>query len=94
MKILITGAGGQLGLTLQQLAPCEHEIIPLTSRQLDITNRKAVNEIVHEIKPDVIINTAAYTAVDKANPNRTSPWPSTSSAPKTSPLLPKRPAVA
>jgi len=66
MKILITGAGGQLGLTLQHLAPREHEIVPLTSRQLDITNRNAVLETVRKIRPDVIINAAAYTAVDKA----------------------------
>ena len=66
MKILITGAGGQLGLTLQQLAPREHEIVPLTSKQLDITNCKGVLDTVREIRPDVIINTAAYTAVDKA----------------------------
>ena len=66
MKILITGTGGQLGLTLQQLAPREHEIVPLTSKQLDITNCKGVLDTVREIRPDVIINTAAYTAVDKA----------------------------
>lgn len=65
-KILITGAGGQLGLTLQHLTPREHKIVPLTSSQLDITNRNAVLETVREIRPDVIINTAAYTAVDKA----------------------------
>lgn len=66
MKILITGANGQLGLTLQQLAPPEHEIVPLTSNQLDITNRNSVLDTIREIRPDIIINTAAYTAVDKA----------------------------
>jgi len=66
MKILITGANGQLGITLQHLAPPVHKIVPLTSRQLDITNRKAVLETIREIRPDTIINAAAYTAVDKA----------------------------
>ena len=64
-KILITGAGGQVGQELAQVAtPCE--IIALTRSDLDITHKNSVREAVHAHQPDIIINAAAYTAVDKA----------------------------
>lgn len=67
MKILITGANGQVGYCLQQsLNKTSHQFIALTKEQLDISNVDAVNQLVNEIKPQIIINAAAYTAVDKA----------------------------
>ena len=65
MKILITGANGQLGITLQDVLK-DHQLILTDREELDITNANAVNSFVGEKKPDVIINAAAYTAVDKA----------------------------
>jgi len=64
-KILITGAGGQVG---QELANADTtcEIIALTRSELDITHKISVREAVHAHQPDIIINAAAYTAVDKA----------------------------
>jgi dTDP-4-dehydrorhamnose reductase len=65
-KILITGAKGQLGYELPRTAPVEYECILTDVADLDITNAKAINAFVAEYQPDVIINSAAYTAVDKA----------------------------
>ena len=67
MRVLITGAGGQLGQALLALpARADIEWLPFTRAQLDITDRQAVNGAVQQYRPDVIVNTAAYTAVDKA----------------------------
>ncbi len=64
MKLLITGAGGQLGQDCVRLMLDRHEICALTSRQLNITQAEAAREAVREIRPEVLINCAAYTAVD------------------------------
>jgi dTDP-4-dehydrorhamnose reductase len=64
MKLLITGAGGQLGQDCVRLLLDRHEICALTSRQLNITNAEAVQAAVECVRPDVLINCAAYTAVD------------------------------
>jgi len=71
MVWLITGANGQLGLTLAaQLTIRELNFVALDSKQLDITNRDQVNKVISNIRPQVIINTAAWTNVDKAESNR------------------------
>jgi dTDP-4-dehydrorhamnose reductase len=64
-KILITGAGGQVGHQLA-IAASDYEVIALTRDQLDITQRETVFDTVRSQQPDIIINAAAYTAVDKA----------------------------
>lgn len=67
MKILITGANGQVGFCLQKvLSSMPFETIALTREALDIADTSAVNQKVAEIQPQIIINAAAYTAVDKA----------------------------
>lgn len=66
MKTLITGANGQLGWELQQAAPQDSEIITLTRETLDITDNAAVISAFQKYSPELVINTAAYTAVDKA----------------------------
>jgi dTDP-4-dehydrorhamnose reductase len=65
MKILITGAKGQLGLTLQDVLK-KHELVLTDREELDITDSQTVDNYISKSKPDIIINTAAYTAVDKA----------------------------
>ncbi|MDP4143945.1 MAG: dTDP-4-dehydrorhamnose reductase [Bacillota bacterium] len=66
MKILITGANGQLGRELQkQYRDIEVELILTDVKELDITDVTAVNEFVSKNKPNVIINCAAHTQVDK-----------------------------
>ena len=66
MKVIITGAEGQAGWELQKTRPRDWEVIGLNHAQLDITDAAAVGTLLHKQQPDVIINAAAYTAVDKA----------------------------
>jgi len=67
MRVMVTGANGQLGKCLQDvLAGSGHEVIAVGHKELDITNRSAVDRFVDVKKPDIIINAAAYTAVDRA----------------------------
>ena len=68
MVVLITGAGGQLGQSLQFIAPNYPAIqfVFCDSSTLDITNLNNIKEFFKQFKPDYCINAAAYTAVDKA----------------------------
>ncbi len=70
MKIIITGANGQLGWELQQIKSEEVTVHAFNSGQLNITDLEQAQTIITNIKPDYIINAAAYTAVDKAESNR------------------------
>lgn len=67
LKLLVTGGNGQIASALHQRATT-HSILltPLSKQELDITQPTAIHQAISTIKPDVIINTAAYTAVDKA----------------------------
>lgn len=65
MKILITGANGMLAKAVREKFKNE-ELILTDVAELDITNLERVEELVADFNPDVIINCAAYTAVDKA----------------------------
>lgn len=68
MRVLITGCRGQVGYCLtQQFSGDENTIVlALDKENLNITNQEAVNNAVAEFQPNIIINAAAYTAVDKA----------------------------
>lgn len=68
MLVLVTGSNGQLGQSLQFIAPNYPNInfIFCSSSELDITNLEKCHSIFSKIKPNYCINTAAYTAVDKA----------------------------
>jgi len=67
MKILVTGAGGQVGRELIELATQRGlSVTGFDSKALDITAAKAVAEIIAREQPQCIINAAAYTAVDRA----------------------------
>ncbi|MBI3777143.1 MAG: dTDP-4-dehydrorhamnose reductase [Gammaproteobacteria bacterium] len=65
-RVLITGANGQVGWELQRTAPQGVEVVAVDRVRLDITNAEQVEQLVALIQPDIIINAAAYTAVDKA----------------------------
>lgn len=71
-KVIITGAEGQLGKSLQRLAAAVEDInfVFLERQQLDITNAALVAQYVQQQKPDLIVNTAAYTQVDRAEEER------------------------
>lgn len=66
MKILITGAAGQLGLALVRRLSARHELVVATIADLDICDAAAVNAVVASAAPDAIVNCAAYTDVDGA----------------------------
>ncbi|HAF01531.1 MAG TPA: dTDP-4-dehydrorhamnose reductase [Methylophilaceae bacterium] len=65
-KILLTGVNGQVGNALEQRLSDEYHLTALSREQLDLTREDEIRRVVQLIKPDVIINPAAYTAVDKA----------------------------
>jgi dTDP-4-dehydrorhamnose reductase len=71
MRILVTGAGGQLGATLTGLFSSRCDVRPLTRATLDITEPAAVARLVGEHRPDAIINCAAYNHVDAAEDHAT-----------------------
>ena len=66
MKILITGANGMLAKSVRKRLEKGNELICTDVADLDITDSEAVSKFVKEIKPEYIINCAAFTAVDKA----------------------------
>jgi dTDP-4-dehydrorhamnose reductase len=68
MVVLVTGANGQLGQSLQYVAPnyTELQFVFSSSLELDITNLENCQQVFSSYKPDFCINAAAYTAVDKA----------------------------
>ena len=69
MKILVTGANGMLAKEVKEKFGQENEIIATDVAELDITNEKAVMDYIVNLKPEYIINCAAYTAVDRAEEN-------------------------
>ena len=67
MKVLITGAQGQVGKELSLLAKEKgFEVIAAGRAELDITQAQSVESYINEMQPDIVINAAAHTAVDKA----------------------------
>ncbi len=66
MTVVVTGANGQLGQALQASAPAGATLVPLGRADLDIGDSAAVGAKIAALAPTLIINAAAYTAVDKA----------------------------
>jgi dTDP-4-dehydrorhamnose reductase len=66
MRLLQIGTTGQLGQELQRVLPSVGELITLGRESLDLAQPQQIPQRLQEIRPDVVINAAAYTAVDKA----------------------------
>ncbi|MBE9551818.1 MAG: dTDP-4-dehydrorhamnose reductase, partial [Proteobacteria bacterium] len=66
IKCFLTGATGQLGVELQHTCPPDVELKGVSRDALDICQDQVVSEVVGRCRPDIIINCAAYTAVDRA----------------------------
>ncbi len=73
MRVLITGAGGQLGRELVERFG-DHEVVAVDHGQLDVADRDAVLGLVTTAAPDAIINTAAWTAVDANEGDHDRAW--------------------
>ncbi len=68
-RVIITGAAGQLGRELCTTAPAAFDCIALTRADLDVSDPEAVATRLSELAPELVINAAAYTAVDAAEKN-------------------------
>lgn len=66
IQILLTGIGGQLGGELQQILAPLGEVTGVDRQTLDLAQPDQIRQVIGAVKPDLIVNAAAYTAVDKA----------------------------
>jgi len=66
MDILLIGSNGQVGQELQRQLPALGNLTALTRQQLDLTQPDDIRNVLQIRKPDIVVNAAAYTAVDKA----------------------------
>lgn len=66
MRILLTGRNGQAGWELERALPALGEVVATDRLTLDLADEAAIRRAVREIGPEVIVNAAAYTAVDRA----------------------------
>ena len=66
MHILLFGKNGQLGRSLDQILKQKHDVTACTRQDVDLLDAEAIGDIVRATRPEVIVNAAAYTAVDRA----------------------------
>ena len=66
MKILLLGKGGQVGWELQRSLAVLGDLFAYDHPEIDFSQPETLRELVQKIQPDFIVNSAAYTAVDKA----------------------------
>jgi dTDP-4-dehydrorhamnose reductase len=74
MKVLITGSHGQLGSDIYNLLAKKYEVLGFDSKELDISNRVAVQSCISIEHPDILINCAAYTEVDNCEKEKRRPY--------------------
>lgn len=75
MRVLVFGAAGQVGREVCRAAwPRSCEVSPLDRSAIDITNAAAVGAVIAQQRPDLVINLAAYTAVDRAESEPETAW--------------------
>lgn len=70
MKVLLTGRNGQLGFELQRALAPLGEVVAVDSGECDLADAQAIRQLVRQLAPDLIVNPAAFTAVDAAEDRR------------------------
>jgi dTDP-4-dehydrorhamnose reductase len=71
-KILLTGKNGQVGSDLALVLPRLGEVVALGRQQLNLQNSQEIRRTIREVQPQLIVNAAAYTAVDQAESDQAS----------------------
>src|SRR6266566_1756747 len=75
MKLLVLGAAGQIGHELcRRVWPADYRIAGVDRAEVDITRQEAVAATLRQERPDIVINAAAYTAVDRAESKPDVAW--------------------
>src|SRR5258708_39984655 len=80
--ILLTGKNGQVGAELLRLLPQVGEVVAFGHDQLDLSNPGDIRRTIREVRPQLIVNAAAYTAVDQAETEKTTAQTVNSEAPR------------
>ena len=80
--ILLTGKNGQVGAELLRLLPQVGEVVAFGHDQLDLSNPSNIRQTIREVRPQLIVNAAAYTAVDQAETDETTAQAVNAQAPK------------
>ncbi len=81
MKVLVTGSDGQLGADCVSVLSSQRDVVGLDLPELDVTNRFQTLETLDRLAPDVVVNCAAYTAVDACESDPAC-WPVNADGPK------------
>jgi dTDP-4-dehydrorhamnose reductase len=74
MKILISGCDGQLGSDCEQVLRTNHDVVGVDLKDMDITDLAVVKKVTGHVRPDVVVNCAAYTNVDACETDRSLAW--------------------
>jgi dTDP-4-dehydrorhamnose reductase len=82
VKILVTGKNGQVGFELMRALAPLGQVIGVDHTECDLADAEAIRALVRRVAPDVIVNSAAYTAVDKAEAERETAFAVNAEAPR------------
>ena len=82
MKILVTGKNGQVGFELMKTLAPLGKVVGVDLKECDLTQSAAIDALLERVKPDIIVNPAAYTEVDKAESEPTIAHAVNAQAPK------------
>jgi len=82
LKILVTGKNGQVGFELQRALAPLGQVVAIDQADCDLADAEAIRALVRRIGPDVIVNPAAYTAVDKAEADQGTAFAVNAEAPR------------
>jgi len=66
MKLAVIGANGQLGTDLQEVLSVQHEVVGMNHADIEITDIDSVRKVLSSLRPDIVLNTAAYHIVPEA----------------------------